>query len=342
VQAVDRVRVAIVGLGYWGPNLVRNLHELPEAEVVGICDLHDERLEHVGRLYPGVERTRDFTSLLEDPGVDAVVVATPVSTHFELAAAALEAGKHVLVEKPMAASSEEALALVALADAKGVLLMPGHTFVYSPSVNVVRDLIRSGDLGDVYFVSSSRVNLGIHQPDVSVIWDLGPHEFSILHHWLGESPESASATTRSCVIPGVADVAFVTLRYPSGIVANIELAWLSPSKLRRTTVAGSQKMVVYDDTSHEPVRVFDAGVEFLEPRDFEQYRLSYRTGNIVSPAVSTVEPLMLELADFCRSIVSGSEPRSSTSLGIDVIRTIELVERVAMSVGARSGATGEP
>jgi predicted dehydrogenase len=336
VDCVGQVRVAVVGLGYWGPNLVRVIHELPEAEVVAICDLRGERLEHVGRLYPGAERTRDLTSLLEDPKIDAIVVATPVTTHFEIAAAALEAGKHVLVEKPMAACSEEALALVALADAKGLVLMPGHTFVYSPSVNLVRDLIRSGDLGEVYFVSSSRVNLGIHQPDVSVIWDLGPHEFSILRYWLGENPESASAVTRSCVIPGVPDVAFVTLEYASGTVANIELAWLSPSKLRRTTVAGSRKMVVYDDTSNEPVRVFDAGVDLPEPRGFEQYRLSYRTGDIVSPAVSTVEPLMLELADFCRSIVSGGEPRSSASLGIDVIRTIELVERVTVAAGGRS------
>jgi predicted dehydrogenase len=209
--------------------------------------------------------------------------------------------------------------------------MPGHTFVYSPPVNIVRDLIRSGELGDVYFVSSSRVNLGIHQPDVSVIWDLGPHEFSILRYWLDENPESAVAMTRSCVIPGIPDVAFITLRYPSGTVANIELAWLSPSKLRRTTVAGSRKMVVYDDTSSEPVRVFDAGVEFLEPRDFEQYRLSYATGSIVSPAVSTAEPLLLELSDFCCSILSGGDPRSTTALGVDVIRTIELVESASVT-----------
>jgi predicted dehydrogenase len=323
------VRIAVAGLGYWGPNLVRNLHELPEVEVAAVCDLRPERTERVLRRHPGLVATDDLDALLDDPSIDALVLATPVGSHFELTRAALEAGKHVLVEKPMATSVDDAVALAELAEASGLVLMPGHTFLYSPPVNLVRELIASGELGDVYFVTSSRVNLGLHQPEVSVIWDLGPHEFSILRYWLEESPETASAVTRSCVFPDCPDVAFVSLGYPSGTIANVELSWLSPSKLRRTTVVGSERMVVYDDTSTEPVRIYDAGVDLPDPLDFDQYRLSYRTGSIVSPAVSTVEPLTLELADFCRSVLTGAAPRSSAALGVEVVRTIELVESVA-------------
>ena len=261
------VRVAVVGLGYWGPNLVRNLYELPEAELVGVCDLEPERLERIARRYPGVRRTTSFADLLGDPRVEAVAIATSVATHFDLARAALEAGKHVLVEKPMAAASREALELIALAEDRGLVLMPGHTFLYSPAVNAVRDLIQSDELGDIYFISSSRVNLGLHQPDVSVVWDLGPHDFSILRYWLDEQPSSVSATSRCCVMPDVPDVAFVNLCFPSGAIANVHLAWLAPTKLRQTVVVGSEKMVVYDDTSREPVRIHDSGAVLDDPEN---------------------------------------------------------------------------
>ncbi len=217
------LRVAVVGLGYWGPNLLRNLVELEDAEVVTICDTREERLEHWGRRYPAITRTTSYLEVLENDGVDAVVIATPVSTHFELASHALQFGKHVFVEKPLAASVAEASELVQLARRAGRVLMPGHTFLYSPPVVYIRELIESGALGDLYFISTSRVNLGLHQPDVSVIWDLGPHDFSILRYWLGESPDSVSAISRACVMPGTPDVAFINLGYASGIVAQVEL-----------------------------------------------------------------------------------------------------------------------
>jgi predicted dehydrogenase len=194
-------------------------------------------------------------------------------------------------------------------------------------VNAVRELIRSGELGEIYFISTSRVNLGLHQSDASVIWDLGPHDFSILRYWLDESPVGVSAMTRCCVMPDVPDVAFVNLQYSSGALAHVELSWLAPSKLRRTAVVGSRKMVVYDDTSNEPVRIFDSGVDLPDPQDFGQYKLSYRTGDIVSPALEPAEPLGLELADFCHSVRTSSNPRSSAAVGLDVIATLEAVER---------------
>jgi predicted dehydrogenase len=321
------VKVAVVGVGYWGPNLVRNLHDIAEASVHVVCDLRPETLEKIARRYPALRTTTDYASVLADDTVEAVAIATQVGSHAELATAALEVGKHVLVEKPLAASVAEAEALIELAERSSRILMPGHTFVYSPPVNLCRDLIRSGELGDIHFISSSRVNLGIHQSDVSVVWDLGPHDFSILRYWLDEVPQQVAAVSRSCVIPGIADVAFVSLQYPSGIVAHVELSWLAPSKLRRTAVVGSEKMIVYDDTSPEPVKVYDSGVMPHDPTTFGEFRLTYRSGDIVSPRVDAVEPLSLELQDFCRAIRTGEPPRSSAEVGLDVVRMIEAVER---------------
>jgi predicted dehydrogenase len=321
------VRVAVVGLGYWGPNLVRVLHELDSCEVVVVCDVSESALAKIGRRYPAVRQTTMFEDVLADDGVDAVAIVTPVGTHFTLARAALEAGKHVFVEKPMAGSVAEAEALVAVANERTLTLMPGHTFLYSPPVNAVRELIRSGELGEIYFISTSRVNLGLHQSDVSVVWDLGSHDFSILRYWLEAPPIRISAMARGCVMPDIPDVAFINLQYESGTAAHVELSWLAASKLRRTTIVGSQKMVVYDDTSNEPVRIFDSGVNLPDPASFGEYKLTYRTGDIVSPRIDVQEPLLLELSDFCHSIRSGEQPRSSARIGLDVVQMIEAVDQ---------------
>jgi predicted dehydrogenase len=332
---MSRVKVAVVGLGYWGPNLVRALHEVPEAEVRWICDLETAALDKVGHRYPAVLQTTEVSEVLRDSDVEAVAIATPVSSHHGLTMAALRAGKHVFVEKPLAASSEEAEDLLSLAEERDLIVMPGHTFLYSPPVCAICDLIQSGELGEIYFISTSRVNLGIHQADVSVAWDLGPHDFSILRYWLGEAPTHVSALSRSCIIPGTPDVAFINLEFRSRTVAHVELSWLAPSKLRRTTVVGSRKMVVYDDTSNEPVRIFDSGVALPDPATFGEWKLSYRTGAIVSPPVEAAEPLALEMTDFCQAIRSGSEPRSSSQVGLDVVRVIEAVDTSLARNGAR-------
>lgn len=331
----DRVGIGVVGLGYWGPNIVRNLHELPEAHIACVCDSKPEAFDRISRRYPAIPQTSSFDELLGDPAVDAVAIATTVSSHYELARRALEAGKHTFVEKPLAGSTEEAIALWRLATENELVLMPGHTFLYSPPVLRIHDLITSGEVGDIYSITTSRVNLGLHQPDVSVVWDLGPHDFSILRYWLGETPTYVAALSRGCIIPDTPDVAFISLEFPSSTIAHVELSWLAPSKLRRTTVLGSRKMVVYDDMSAEPVRVFDSGVTLRDPETFGEYKLTYRTGDIVSPRVDVAEPLYLELADFCAAIQYGSTPRSTPELGIDVVRIIEAVDASLEQNGAR-------
>ena len=331
---MSTVRVAVVGLGYWGPNLVRNFNELACAEVVAVCDRDVERLELIERRYPAVQAHTSFEDVLADETIDVVALATPVSTHFPLGRAALEAGKHVFVEKPLAASTSECLELIQLAESRGLVLMPGHTFLYSPPVVAVRDLIESGELGELYFVSTSRVNLGLHQKDVSVTWDLAPHDFSILRYWLDEAPIGVRAVTRGCIIPSIPDVAFIDLEFSSGTLAHVELSWLAPSKLRRTTIVGSRKMVVYDDTSGEPVRVFDSGVVLKDPETFGEYRLTYRTGDIVSPRIDAAEPLSAELQDLCEAVLFGTTPRSSAELGLQVVQMIEAADRSHASGGA--------
>jgi protoporphyrinogen oxidase/predicted dehydrogenase len=321
------VRIGVVGLGYWGPNLLRNLADSETFDVAYLCDLRAHVMEPLSRRYPAARCTTRFEEVLRDDTVDAVAIATPVSTHFPLAMSALEAGKHVFVEKPLAASSQQVTDLMERAEQKGVVLMPGHTFLYSPPVTVIKNLIDANELGEIYFISSSRVNLGLHQPDVSVVWDLGPHDFSILRYWLDDLPEEVSAVSRSCVLPAVPDVSFINLRYPSGTVAHVELSWLAPSKLRRTAIVGSEKMVVYDDTSTEAVRIFDSGARIPDPETFGEYQLSYRTGDIVSPRIEATEPLSLELADFAQAILEGSGLVSSAAVGLDVVRTIEAVDQ---------------
>jgi predicted dehydrogenase len=326
--------LAVVGLGYWGPNLLRVLSEMPGAEVRWICDVDGDRVERFSRRYPAVNTTRSIDEVLADPAVEAVIVATPVHTHYELATKVLASGRHAFVEKPLAPSSELADELAQLAAERTRLLMCGHTFIYSPPVRAIKRMLEAGALGDIYFISSSRVNLGLHQRDVSVIWDLGPHDFSILLYWLSEMPANVRAVGRDSIVKGIADVAFVTLTFPSGIVANVELSWLAPSKLRRTVVVGSERMVTYDDGAVEPIRVFDSGVVYRDPETFGEYHLSYRSGDIVSPRIESSEPLGLELRDFVEAIRTGQNLDFHTALARSVVRIVEAAD-LSLTEGGR-------
>jgi predicted dehydrogenase len=326
------LNVGVVGLGYWGPNLLRVLSENGGVDVSWMCDLDEDRLMALARRVPTARTTDRFQDLLDDDELDAIVIATPVYTHVELCTRSLAAGKHTFVEKPLATSAADATQLVDLAALNRRTLMCGHTFIYSPAVRAVRSMLDAGTLGDVYFISSSRVNLGLHQRDISVIWDLGPHDFSILLHWLGEAPISVRAMGRDSIVPGIADVAFVTLTFASGIVANVELSWLAPCKLRRTVVVGSEKMVVYEDGAAEPIKLFDHGVVYQDPATFGQYHLSYRTGDVLAPKLESTEPLAAELEDFARAIRSGSSMPEQARLACDVVRITE-----AADLSLRSG-----
>jgi len=325
------VKVAVVGVGYWGPNIVRNLQQIDVCEGVVAYDVDETRLKGIVRHYPATAVADQFDDILRDPDVSAVVIATPVVTHGQLAQAALRAGKSVLVEKPLASTSEEAREVLALARREGLLVMAGHTFLYSPPVQAVGRLIKEGALGKPLYVQSSRVNLGIHRSDIDVVWDLAPHDLSILWSWLGEHPMRISAIGRSSN-GGAADVAFLDLEYPSGCLANIHLSWLAPTKVRRMTLVGSRRMVVYEDTNtEEPIRIFDSGADPPDPDDLKapagSFTWTYRTGDVVSPRLDSWEPLRAELEDFLGRVARGETPDDREEAAVQVVAAIEAAER---------------
>ena len=319
------INLAVVGLGYWGPNMLRNAWELEDVRVRAICDRDQNALARQARRYPGIQLEQSFERIIEDDEIDGVIVVTPISTHYELAKRCLLAGKHVLVEKPLAKEIHECEELIAIARERDLILMPGHTFLYSPPVVKVKELLEERALGDMYFGTSSRVNLGIHQSDVSVVRDLAPHDFSILLYWMGR-PNFVRAIGRDSIVPGTLDVAFVDMGYDDGSLFHVELSWLAPTKLRRTVLVGTEKMVVYEDTSSEQVRVFDRGVDVIDPQSFGEFQLSYRSGDVLTPRLQADEPLRLELQDFVDSIRHGNQPRSNMELGLDVVRMVEATE----------------
>jgi predicted dehydrogenase len=323
--------VAVVGYGYWGPNLARNVSERRELELRALCERDASRGEAFSVRYPTVPVEPEFERVLADPDIDAVVIATPPQTHFPLVKRALLAGKHALVEKPLATTYAHARELVELAESRDRVLMPGHTFLYSPSVNAVRDLIRDEVVGEVFFITSSRMNLGKYQRD-GVICDLAPHDLSILLHWLDQPVVQVSASARSVFQSGVPETAFITLTFEGGTTANIQISWLAPRKVRQMVVVGSKRMIQYDDTmSDEPIRIYDRGMDFstkeaTAPASFGEYQLTYRSGDVVIPRVDAAEPLSLELEDFARAIRTGDSPASHAALGLEIVAVIEAAE----------------
>ena len=321
-----RIGAAVVGYGYWGPNLLRNLVGRPEFELHALCELNESRAAQFLGRYPDHAVEPDFDKLLRDPRVQAVLIATPPVTHFDLVSKALAAGKHVLVEKPLARRTEDAWELARMSEELGLVLMPGHTFLYSPPVNKVRELIQDDVVGETYFVTSSRMNLGMYQRD-GVICDLAPHDLSILLYWLDEPVVQVSATGRSVFDADVAETAFLTLSFASGTAANVQISWLAPRKLRQMVVVGSKRMVQYEDTSaDEAIRIYDRGLDVTTPTTFGEYRMTYRTGDMVAPRIEAREPLSLELADFADAILTGAEPRSNAHLGLEIVKIVEASE----------------
>lgn len=316
------LRVGLVGLGYWGPNHARVLANNERCEFSACCDLDPGRRGKITRQYPSLEGFGAFDELLKS-NIDAVVIATNIGTHYELAKRALMRGKHVLVEKPLADSSQKAAELTRIAKSAKRILMTGHTFIYSPPVVKVKELIDSGSLGALRYVSVSRVNLGLYQKDVDVIWDLAVHDLSILLYWLGESPIQAWSFGRAC-IHTKRDVAFLWYKFPSGVIASCEVSWLAPQKMRRTCVIGSEKMIVYDDLDPwGKIKLFERGVELATPSDFGEFQLTYRMGDVISPNLANVEPLAVEIDHFLKCIETGEVPITNGEFGTDVVRAIE-------------------
>jgi predicted dehydrogenase len=335
------IGVAVVGYGYWGPNLARNVAGRPELDLLALCERDPARAAQFSRVHPGVSTVAELDEVLMSNAVEAVVIATPPCTHHALVRRALMAGKHVLVEKPLATTVADARELQVLAEDRGLVLMPGHTFVYSPAVNLVGDLIADGVAGEVYFVTSARMNLGKYQAD-GVICDLAPHDLSILLHWLGRPIDNVSASGRSVFQAGVPETAFLTLGFDGGATANVQLSWLAPRKMRQMVVVGSRRMIVYDDTaSDEPVRIYDRGMDFVAPANFGEYQLTYRSGEIVIPRIEPAEPLSLELEDFARAIRDGVPPRSDAALGVQIVAALEAAH-ASLARGGAPVALGGP
>jgi predicted dehydrogenase len=324
------VGVGIIGYGYWGPNLVRNFFETKGASVRQVCDLRAGRLEHAAMRFPGVRTTTNVDELMDDSTVDAVAIATPVSTHFDFAMRALAAGKHVLVEKPLAGTAEQARRIIAEADRRGLVLMVDHTFVYTGAVRRIREIVASGDLGDIYYYDSVRVNLGLFQHDISVLWDLAVHDLSILDYVIPAKPRAVSATGMSHVARQPENIAYLTLFFSDAMIAHIHVNWLAPVKVRRTLIGGSRKMIVYDDIEpSEKVRVYDSGISVDDQSAEGVYKMlvSYRTGDMWSPKLDLTEALQLEAAHFIACIEGGERPITDGAAGLRVVQIMEAATR---------------
>ena len=333
------IGVGVIGYGYWGPNLVRNFSDIPTVDLRWVCDLQTERLARLRLRYPAVQITEDLADVLRDPKVDAVAIATPVFTHFDLAMRALRAGKSVFVEKPITATSEQAERLIDEADKRGLVIAVDHTFVHTGAVKKLREVIQN-DLGEIYYYDSVRVNLGLFQHDVSVMWDLAVHDLSIMDYALDARPRAVSATGMSHVAGEPENIAYLNLHFDSKLMAHVHVNWLAPVKVRRTLVGGSNKMIVYDDLEpSEKIKVYDRGITLdpMAPRAGErknQMRIGYRAGDMFAPQLDITEALGSELSEFVGCVERGTKPSADGAAGLRVVRILEAASRSMANGGA--------
>lgn len=330
------LRIGVIGYGYWGPNLVRNFYEASGAQVSCVSDMRADRLALLNARYPAVRTTLDARELVEDPSIDAVAIATPVSTHFELAQRALQQDKHVLVEKPLASSTDQVQRLMDLARKRNLVLMVDHTFVYTGAVRKIRELVESGTLGEIYYYDSVRVNLGLFQHDVNVLWDLAVHDLSIMDYVLPFRPCAVSATGHCHVMGGTENIAYMTLFFEGSQIAHIHANWLAPVKLRRTLIGASRKMIVYDDLDQgEKVKVYDKGItlnQHQSPEKIYQMMVGYRTGDMLAPQIDQTEALRREIDHFLQCIQQREEPLTGGATGL---RVVEILQAASQSMAQR-------
>jgi predicted dehydrogenase len=325
---MDTIKLGVIGCGYWGPNLIRNFVEITDSEVVIVADLKEERLAHIKSIYPNIITTKDYRELFKQD-IQAVILATPPATHYPFAKEFLEHGYHVFVEKPITLSSQHAEELIQIGKKNDLILMVGHTFEYNQAVQALKDLIDSGELGDIYYLDAARLNLGLYQSDSNVLWDLAPHDISILLYLLNRTPNSVSACGSPCVSEFIHDIAYVNLFFPDNIMGHIHVSWLDPCKVRRVTVVGSKKMVVYNDIeSLEKIRIYDKGV--AKPpytNTYGDFNFSYHYGDVIIPNIRFTEPLKKECQHFLDCITNHTEPLSSGESGLKVVKIIEAAQR---------------
>jgi predicted dehydrogenase len=338
------IKVGVVGCGYWGPNLIRNLRQSPDCQLKVICDASEQRLRHMQRMHPDVPMTTHFDDLLNDGEIEAVVIATPVRFHYQMAKACLEAGKHVFIEKPIARTAAEAEELVALADRQGLVIMVGHTFLFSPAVRRMKEIVDAGDIGEVQYISAQRLNLGLFQKDINVAWDLAPHDLSIVLHLLHELPVGVSCQGSSHVTRGIEDVTMMYLNFTRNRCAFIHNSWLDPKKVRQMTVVGSQRMIVYDDTEPlEKLKIYDARVEVPPHYDtFAEFTYSYHYGDVYVPHIKQDEPLKLECQHFLDCIRGECAPIAPGQQGLEVVRILEAATNSLRQQGASVALEAAP
>jgi predicted dehydrogenase len=319
------IRVGVVGCGYWGPNLVRNFRALPDCRLKSICDVSEDRLRHLKSVYPEVETETKYDKLVSDPELDAIVVATSVRHHFPMAKASLTAGKHTLIEKPLAASAAECEELIAIAKKQGLVLMVGHTFLYSPAVRKIKEIVDRNDIGEIRYISARRLNLGLFQKDINVAWDLAPHDISIILHIMKETPYSVNCRGAAHITPGIEDVTSMSLHFSDEKSATIQSSWLDPRKVREMTIVGSERMIVYDDLStQEKIKIYDVHVKRPPHYDtFAEFHYAYHYGDIYSPYIKQDEPLKTECQHFLDCIQNGRTPITSGTKGLEVVNILE-------------------
>lgn len=324
---MSKVRIGVIGSGYWGPNLIRNFSENTGSEVVGVADLREDRLTAIRNSYHQVQTTKDYRELFK-MGLDAVVVSTPPATHYPIAREALSAGLNVLIEKPMTTTVQHAEDLIDLAARKDRILMVGHTFEFNPAVHALKNLLDNGDIGSIYYIDTARLNLGLYNRDLNVIWDLAPHDISIIFYLLGTKPDAIEVYGMDCVMKGVHDVAYMNLVFPNNILVHIHVSWLDPCKVRRVTVVGSKKMVVYNDIeASEKIKIYDKGVTVPEyTNTYGEFQCSYRYGDVIIPNIKFSEPLRLESQHFIDCIVNHTTPLTSGESGLQVVKILETAQ----------------
>lgn len=330
-------KIAVVGCGYWGPNLIRNFSSLNECRVKLVCDTDEKRLEHMKRLYPFVKTTKEFHRVISDAEVDAVAIATPVRFHYKMGIKSLEAGKHTFIEKPLATSVAECEELIELSEKKKLTLMVGHTFIYSPAVQKTKEIIDNGDLGEILYVSSRRLNLGLFQKDINVTWDLAPHEISIILYILDEIPISVNCQGKSHITKGIEDITNMTINFSNGGFATIQSSWLDPNKVRETKFVGKRRMLVYNDVEPiEKIKIYDKRVETPPHYDtFAEFNYSYHYGDMYSPYLKQVEPLKVECEHFLECIREGKRPKTDGRNGLEVVRVLEAAQYSVSNCGER-------
>jgi predicted dehydrogenase len=320
-----QIKIGVVGCGYWGPNLVRNFRSLPDCHLKMMCDTSEQRLAHLKSLYPEVEAATDYNQMLNGVGLDAVIIATAVRSHYPLAKASLLAGKHTFIEKPMASSSHECEELIEIARKNGLVLMIGHTFLYSPAVRKIKEIVDSGDIGEIRYINARRLNLGLFQKDINVTWDLAPHDIAIVLSIIGEQPITVNCQGSAHITPGIEDLTTMCLSFQRQRTAIIQSSWLDPRKVREMTIVGSKRMIVYDDVAPlEKIRIFDARVECPPHYDtFAEFQYAYHYGDIYSPYIKQEEPLKTECQHFLDCIKFGKTPLTDGRQGLELVRILE-------------------